>query len=210
MLGGLEVVALVHHYGLPVMFAGVALESMGLPVPGETVLVLAAATLAHGGHVGYWPVLLVAASAAVVGDNLGYLVGRFGGWPLLRRFGPRLHLDQGSLKVARYLFARGGGVVVFGGRFVALLRTSAAFLAGVNHMPWWRFLLLNATGGVLWATVWTTLAFLFGARLARLPAGATWAGVALLAVGVVAGVLLVRRKVRDLREVAERAYPGPL
>ncbi|HEX6515683.1 MAG TPA: DedA family protein [Nocardioidaceae bacterium] len=207
---GIDVSSLLHHYGLLVVFAGVALESMGVPVPGESVLVLGTAVLAHGGHTGFWPLLGVAVTAAVVGDNAGYLLGRFGGWPLLRRVGPWLRFEQGSMKIARYLFARHGAKLVFAGRFVAFLRTTSAFLAGVNHMPWPRFLVSNAAGGVLWASVWTSLAFLFGTQVDNLPSGAGWAIGAAALVGVVAAAVVVRRRLRGLRTAAERAYPGQL
>lgn len=207
---GLDLSLLLHDFGLLTVFAGVALESMGLPVPGETVLVVAAAGLAHTGHAGLGTVFLVAAAAAVLGDNLGYAAGRFGGWPLVHRYRRWLRLDEGSLKVARYLFARHGGSVVFGGRFVALLRTTAAFLAGVNHMPWRRFLFFNTAGGVAWAGLWTTLAYAFGARIAHLPAGVGWVVAAAAVAGAVAGAMVIRRRFRSLRGRAEVAYPDPL
>ena len=133
----------------------VALESMGLPVPGETTLVTAAlvAGTGHGLHIGV--VVAAAALGAIAGDSAGYWIGRRWGHALLVRYGPLVRIDAARLRLGQYLFARHGGKVVFFGRFVALLRVLAAFLAGVNCMPWPRFLLFNvlAIGALmLWAT----------------------------------------------------------
>lgn len=203
-------VSLLRDYGLPAMFAGVALESMGVPLPGETILVLATIAAAHTTHTTFWETWAVAAAAAVVGDNAGYLIGRYGGWPLLRRYGRWLRFDQRKMKVARYLFARRGGTVVFAGRFVALLRTTSAFLAGVNHMPWRRFLVCNAAGGVLWAGVWTGLAYSFGRHVHEISGAGHWAVVGAAIAGVLVVALVVRRHWRSLAVRAEAAYPGPL
>jgi len=199
---------LLTQFGLLAVFACVALESMGLPLPGETMLVLAASFAAHAGGLDVWAVFGTAGAAAVIGDNAGYLLGRVGGWPVVRRYGRVLRLDQSKLKVARYLFARHGGPVVLGGRFVAILRTTSAFLAGVNHMPWRRFLLFNAVGGLAWAALWTTLAYTFGSRLDALSRPVQVGVVAVAVVGVVIGGVLVKRHWRRFERRAERAYPG--
>ena len=125
---------LVQTYGLWLVFVLIMLESMGVPLPGETALVSAAiyAGTTHG--IGIVPVVVVAAIAAMVGDNIGYLIGRTVGFSLLVRYGRYVHLDEGRLKVGHYLFLRHGGKIVFFGRFVALLRALAALLAGTNRM----------------------------------------------------------------------------
>src|SRR5580700_373775 len=129
----------------------VALESMGLPVPGETALVLAALYAGSHHDLRIGGVIASAATGAIVGDNIGYLLGRVFGYRLLLRYGRYVALSDARIKVGHYLFGRHGGKVVFFGRFVAVLRVLAAFLAGANHMDWQHFLLSNAAGGILWA-----------------------------------------------------------
>src|SRR4029077_532288 len=113
-------------------------------------------------------VVLVAAAGAIIGDNIGYLVGRSIGVRLLARHGRYVRLDEARLKVGQYLFLRHGGKIVFFGRFVAFLRAFAALLAGINRMPWPHFLLMNALGGICWATLFAGGAYLFGAEMKRL------------------------------------------
>ena len=141
---------LMQSYGLWLLFSVIMLESMGLPLPGETLLVTAAlyAATEHGFSI--YAVIGVAALAAVVGDNLGYLIGRSVGWPLLHRYGKYVHLTAARLRVGQYLFQQHGGKIVFFGRFVAFLRAFAALLAGANRMHWshflWPLLLCGAEG----------------------------------------------------------------
>ena len=139
---------LVATYGYLAVALGVGLESMGLPIPGETILVVAAVYAATHAGLNIWLVAVAASVGAIVGDNFGYWLGSRFGYPLLLRFGPQVGLSEGRIKVGQYLFLRHGGKVVFFGRFVALLRMLAAFLAGVNRMEWPKFLLANALGGV--------------------------------------------------------------
>ena len=139
---------LFHTYGLWVLFALVMLESTGIPLPGETALVTAALYAGSTHQIGIGWVVLVAALAAIVGDNIGYLIGRSIGVRLVARYGRYVRLDEPRLKVGQYLFLRHGGKIVFFGRFVAFLRAYAALLAGVNRMRWPHFLLMNALGGI--------------------------------------------------------------
>ena len=108
-----------------------------------------------------------AAAGAIIGDNLGYLIGREGGFRLVRRFGPYIHFDEGKLKLGMYLFRHHGAKVVFFGRFVAVLRAWAAFLAGTSRMPWPRFLAFNAAGGILWSTIYGLAAYAFGNNIKK-------------------------------------------
>jgi membrane protein DedA with SNARE-associated domain len=139
----------------------VALESFGVPLPGETVLI-AAAVLAERGHFNIVEVIAVAAAAAIIGDNGGYWAGRSGGRklleraPIIRRYTPRL------LPPAERFFQKHGAKTVFIGRFVSLLRVTAAWLAGISHMPWWEFLAWNAAGGIVWAALVGTVSYYFG------------------------------------------------
>lgn len=201
---------LVAAYGYPAIALAIALESMGVPLPGETVLI--AAALYAGATHQLSIVLVVAAAAlgAVLGDNTGFWVGRRLGFPLLRRYGRFVHVDERRLKLGRYLFARHGGKVVFFGRFTALLRALAALLAGANGMGWRRFLLFNLAGGVLWAALYGGAGYLLGAAVQRI-AGPVGIGLAILAVGVIVAVaVLLRRHEAQLAAEAERAFPGPL
>ena len=131
----------VQHFGYWAVLAIVGLESIGIPLPGETTLISAAlyAGATHNLQI-VW-VIAAAATGAIIGDNLGYLLGHWGGYRLLVRYGQYVGLDQRKVKVAHYLFARYGGSVVFFGRFTAILRTYAAFIAGTARMPWPSFLL---------------------------------------------------------------------
>src|SRR5258708_38591219 len=111
-----------------------------------------------------WLVYMAAASGAILGDNIGFWIGREGGYRLLRRYGRYIRLNERRLKVGVYLFRKHGGKVVFFGRFVAVLRAWAAFLAGASRMPWPRFLLFNALGGISCATIYGLGAYLLGAN----------------------------------------------
>lgn len=201
---------LLDTYGYLAVFLLVGAESLGIPLPGETILV-AAGIYAGGTHkLSIWAIFGVAAAAAIVGDNVGFWIGDKGGYRLVRRYGHYVRVDQHKLKIARLLFQRHGGKVVFFGRFVSVLRTYAAFLAGTNRMAWRRFLLYNAAGGILWAALYAFGSYAAGATFKRLSTPIDIA-FGIVAVGaVVVGVLLVRRRAAALGDQAEAAFPGPL
>ena len=148
-------------YGLILLFALVAVESSGIPVPGETALITAG-VLAAGGRFNIVEVIAVAAAAAIVGDSTGYWIARTGGrraidkLPIVRDTLPKL-LPRGER-----FFERHGPKTVVIGRFVAGLRVTVAWLAGISHMPWGRFVFYNAIGGILWATTVGLVAYYFG------------------------------------------------
>jgi len=150
--------------GLALLFLLVAMESAGIPLPGETALIAAAflAKSNQGNHFSITAVIVVAATAAIVGDNIGYCIGRFGGRALIERWGPVKRYAERTLPPAERFFRKHGGKTVFFARFVAVLRVTAAWLAGISHMPWWRFFLYNAAGGILWATGIGLLAYFLG------------------------------------------------
>jgi membrane protein DedA with SNARE-associated domain len=201
---------LVATYGYPGVGVLVGLESVGIPLPGETVLI-AAATYAGATHrLSVWGIWAVAVCGAVLGDNLGFWIGKTGGYRLLRRYGHYLRIGEPQLKVARYLFDRHGPKVVFFGRFVSVLRTFAAFLAGTARMRWRRFLPYNFAGAVVWAGLYTFAAYGAGKTLNRLSSTLNWIVGAVAVVVIVVTVLVVRRRVGKLVETAEAAYPGPL
>ena len=209
-LSGMDVEHLVAVHGYWAVFLVVGLESMGMPLPGETVLIAAAAYAGTTHGLDIAGVIAAAAAGAILGDNAGFCLGRRYGFTLLMRHGGRIGLDEPRLKLGQYLFLRHGGKIVFFGRFVALLRVLAAALAGANRMSWPRFLLANAIGGVVWAIVFGTGGYAFGTAVHRLsgPAGIALAAAAVAA--AVAGTLFVRRHEAHLRDKAERALPGPL
>ena len=190
---------LVDSYGLILLFAIVALESFGVPLPGETALI-AAAVLAEQGHFRIETVIAVAALAAIVGDNGGYWVGRTGGRkliervPVFRRYAPRV------IPPAERFFARHGAKTVFIGRFVSVLRVTAAWLAGISHMRWWRFLAWNAAGGIVWAVAVGVVAYYFGRAAADAISHYGALGgvvIAVVAVLVLVGAHLWRRRMLE-------------
>jgi membrane protein DedA with SNARE-associated domain len=202
--------SLIDSYGYLAVFVLVGAESLGIPVPGETALITAAIYAGHTHRLNPWLIFLIAAAAAIIGDNIGYWIGDKGGYRLARRYGPRVRLDERKLKTARYLFDLHGGKVVFFGRFVSVLRTYAAFLAGTSKMRWRRFLPANAAGGIVWAGVWTLAAYLAGNALKRASGTINLIFIAAAVVGIVITILLVRRETGKLADRAEQAYPGPL
>jgi membrane protein DedA with SNARE-associated domain len=180
------------QWALLLMFALLALESFGLPLPGETALI-ACAVLASQGSLPIVAVTVVGVLAAIIGDNLGYWVARKGGRPLLQRHRLTQRYAEQYLPRAERFFARHGGKAVFFGRFVAVLRVTAAWVAGLSHMHWWRFFGWNVAGGIVWATGVSLIAYYLGdaaaAALGRY--GLFAAGGAVLLAGL--GLLVVRR-----------------
>ena len=152
---------LVHHYGLIALFLVVMLESGGVPLPGETALV-AASIFASQGNLNIVEVIVVAAAAAIIGDNLGYWVGRTGGRRLLQRFGPLRRWSGRTLPRTERFFERHGGKTIFLARFFSVLRVTAAWVAGISRMHWWTFFLWNAAGGICWALLVGLIAYYFG------------------------------------------------
>ncbi|MDQ6770387.1 MAG: bifunctional DedA family/phosphatase PAP2 family protein, partial [Gemmatimonadota bacterium] len=147
-----------------VVFLFVGMESLGIPLPGETVLVTAAA-LAALGHLSIWWVIAIAAAGAILGDAGGYWIGRLGGIPLIKRYGKLVNFDDAKLARVRAFFSRHGTKAVFFGRFIALLRTWAALLAGAGEMPYGVFTLYNVMGGITWSILFGTLGYVFGRSL---------------------------------------------
>jgi len=201
---------LLQQYGYAAVLVFVMIESLGVPFPGETMLIAAAlyAGVTHNLEIGL--IWAAAAVGAIVGDNIGYGIGYGGGYRLLLRYGDKVRLDEAKLKVGRLIFAEHGGKVVFFGRFVSILRTYAAFLAGTSKMLWRKFLPANAAGGILWSAIYTTASYLAGKALQR-ASGVIDLIIGIAAVLVIAAVVLVfRRQLGKLGSRAEAAYPGPL
>src|SRR6516165_6542038 len=192
------------------VFVLVGAESLGIPVPGETALIVAGTYAGHTHRLNPWVIFLVASAAAIIGDNIGFWIGNKGGYRLARRYGPRVRFDKQKLKIARYLFDRHGAKVVFLGRFVSVLRTYAAFLAGTSKMRWRKFLPANAAGGILWAAIYTFAAYLAGHALQQVSGIIDWVLLGVAVVAVIAALMLIRRQTARLAIRAEAAYPGPL
>src|SRR6476659_5768556 len=205
-----ELQQLVSTHGYWVVGLIVGLESLGLPLPGETILVLAAIYAATEPSFNIWMVIAVAAFGAIIGDNIGYWLGSRYGYALLLRYGERIGMFEPRIKLGQYLFLRHGAKVVFLGRFVALLRILAAFLAGLNRLPWRAFLMANATGGVIWSVVFGLGGFIFGKALLQLHHALAPIVFALELAGCFAFGCLIRRYEDRLTVLAERALPGPL
>jgi membrane-associated protein len=181
-----------NDWALPLLFALVALESFGLPLPGETALI-ACGVIASRGDLSIVAVIVVAAVAAIIGDNLGYLAARKGGRKLLMRYRVTRGVAERYLPRGERFFAKHGGKAVFLGRFVAVLRVTAAWCAGLARMHWWSFLAWNAAGGIVWATLIGLLAYYLGEAVAKLigPFGLVVAGGVVLIAA--AGFFIARR-----------------
>jgi membrane-associated protein len=181
------------HYGYWTIFFGVMLESAGIPLPGETILVLASIVAANRQEMNIFWIAGVAMAAAILGDNLGFAAGRYGGCRLLERYSSTLHIRKASINRGELLMEKYGGLTVFFARFIALLRFLAGPLAGVLRMEWRRFLLFNVLGAVAWVSVVCTLAYIFGDEFESFIDHASW----VLAVVAAAVAWYVWRKFRE-------------
>ncbi|MEM8720334.1 MAG: DedA family protein [Cyanobacteria bacterium P01_G01_bin.39] len=177
-------------YGYWAVFVGIAIENMGIPLPGETIVIVGG-FLAGSGELNYWLVLSSAIGGAVVGDNFGYWVGRVGGWPLLVNIGRIFRLQEQQLELAKDRYSQNAVQAVFFGRFVTLLRIFAGPLAGITQMPYKQFLLCNLGGAAVWASTIVSLAFFLG-KIVSLEQIVSWiAQVGILALVIILALLLV-------------------
>lgn len=199
-----EIVALLGQYGYGLVGLIIGLESLGLPVPGETVLVAAALYAGSTGKLDITAVVLAAALGATLGNVAGFLVGRWLGAPVLVRYGPRIGFDHRRLLLGQYLFRHYGGLVIVLGRFTPLLRAFAALLAGANRMPWGRFLAWTVVGSLLWTALMGFGANALGHQIEHL-AGPVGITLAVFAVAlVVVSILVLRRHERRWMDLAEQ------
>jgi membrane protein DedA with SNARE-associated domain len=201
---------LLGNYGYAAVGVFVMIESLGIPFPGETMVITAAlyAGLTH--KLSQWGIWGAAAAGAIVGDNIGYAIGHWGGYRLVARYGPKVHLDEAKVKVGRLVFDEHGGKVVFFGRFVSVLRTYAAFLAGTTRMLYGRFFAFNASGGIVWSGIYALGFYYAGSSLKRVR-GPVDIGLGIAAAVFVIGFLIwLRRNTRRLEARAEERYPGRL
>src|SRR5215211_9147878 len=180
-----QILSLIAQYGYLVVFFGVLLESCGVPLPGETILI-AAGAVAHQGHLDLGDAIIFGILGAVVGDQIGYWVGREGGRPFVLRWGRYVLVTPERLARAERFFARHGGKAVFLARFVAGLRVFGALVAGISRMRWRTFFFYNALGGTLWATAAVMVGYLLGGSLDLVERWAGRASLLLLGLFIVA------------------------
>jgi membrane protein DedA with SNARE-associated domain len=191
----------LNHYGYFAVGGFITLEDFGIPVPGETILI-AAAVYAGAGRLNIFIVGVVAVVAAIIGDNIGYAIGFFGGRALVLRFGKYIHLTEDRLDKAESFFSKYGGVVVAGARFIEGLRQANGIVAGVSRMAWPRFLAFNALGAVLWVGLWTTVGYLAGNNITAIYNGISrYSLYILIALIVVVVALIVRHVIRRRRRM---------
>lgn len=204
-----QIEAIAQTYGYWAVFGGIALENTGVPLPGETIT-LVGGFLAGSQELNYWGVLGSAIAGAILGDNLGYWLGRWGGWPLLLKLSRILRISETQLTDAREEFRANAGRAIVLGRFVALLRIFAGPMAGIAGMSYSRFLRCNALGAVLWATIMVTLAFFVG-HLVPLTQLIQWVakfGIATLVLILAAIVLTTWFKFRQSAAIATEEEVG--
>jgi membrane protein DedA with SNARE-associated domain len=202
-----NVTHLVEVSGYPLLFVLVMAESSGVPIPGETALITAA-VLASGGKLKIELVIPLAALAAIVGDNIGYLIGRKGGRWLLERPGRFQAQRREVLETGEPFFERHGPKAVFFGRFILGLRVWASWLAGATHMRWRSFFFWNALGGICWATAIGMLAFLLGHSAGKAIEAFGIYGLVAVVLAIVSTFFMHRRHRRNHpREAAAAAPP---
>ena len=194
---------LLHAYGYAAIFAVIALENVGLPVPGETILITSGIFAATTHELTVLGIVIAAAVAAFGGSVAGFMLGRYGERHVLHRLG----LDERDLRLGRYLFQRFGGRVVFVARFIAFLRSLAGLLAGANEMPLKRFLIASGLGALAWATSFGLAAYALGREIEVLSARTAVALGILALLAAIAGLRFLRRNRARLQIEADRAAP---
>jgi len=195
---------LLGRWGYVVVFVAMLLENAGMPLPGESITLLGGYA-AGSGQLNVWGVMAAAAAGAVLGDNLGYWVGRRAGWNLILRVGGLLRQSPEQMEASRLRFLRHSGKSVFLGRFVAVLRVIAGPMAGAVGMPYRRFLLFNFAGAVLWASTMVSLAWLGGRWI---PMEAMLKGVLQFGLGALLVTLMVILLPKALAMVQTRLFPA--
>jgi membrane protein DedA with SNARE-associated domain len=205
-----ELIHFIATYGYGVIALIIGFECLGLPLPGETILIAAAIYASTSHDLNIWLVISAAAFGAILGNTIGFWIGREGGYRLLLRYGPRFRMTEKRIKLGQYLFLRHGGKIIFFSRFIALLRVFGAFLAGANRMSWLSFLLFNIAAAIVWAALFGGGAYYLGkkAHLFTRYFG-IGAGLAALLL-VMALAFFLRRHEARLQSEAEEALPGPL
>ncbi|AXG76703.1 DedA family protein [Streptomyces paludis] len=184
----------------------IGLESLGIPLPGEIVLVSSALLASQQGHIDPYILGACATAGAIIGDSIGYAIGRKGGRPLLAWAGAKFpkHFGESQVALAERSFEKWGMWAVFFGRFVALLRIFAGPLAGVLRMPYWKFLIANVLGGIVWAGGTTAVIYTLGVVAEAWLKRFSWLGLLLAVVIGIASTLVVKNRAKKAGEQAER------
>ncbi|MGH6670344.1 MAG: DedA family protein [Xanthobacteraceae bacterium] len=213
-----SVAHLIHAYGLLVVAGFIGLESMCIPLPGETALIVGSVIAGRTHELNIVAVILTAMGASLIGRIIGYLVGaQFGYW-LLLRYGSYVRITETRIKLGQYLFLKHGAAIIIIAQFIPVMRAIAGILAGANRMPWRRFLVASVIGTGSWATLFGIGGYSFGKQFAHLakswsifsgPSGWALFGVAALII-ILALTAFVARHEAQLAAKAERALPGPL
>ncbi len=193
---------IAHNYGYWVIFVGILLENLGIPLPGETVT-LVGGFLAGSDELSYWLVLSNAIAGAVIGGICGYWVGRFGGWSILVRISSFFRISENRIVLIKEQFSKNAGRAIFFGRFLALVRILSAPLAGIAEVPFRKFLLYNLAGAIAWASVMVTLAF-FAGRIVSLEQLVAWVSqFAIVALLILAATIFVPLWLESRRKEVE-------
>jgi membrane protein DedA with SNARE-associated domain len=196
----------VSVYGYFAVMAMIGLESLALPLPGETVLIAASIYAAAGHGLNIWGVVLAAIAGALIGSVVAFWLGHKFGPVLLSRYGRYVGITTRRIKLSEYLFWRHGGKIIFFSRFVALLRSLAGLLAGVNRMEWRSFLLFNALGAIAWAGFYGFGAFLFATEVKQLAAPVS-IGLGIAAgIAIIAGLVWAKRHELELEKRAASVH----
>jgi len=201
---------LIHVYGLLVVAGLIGLESVGLPFPGETVLIVASVIAGTKHDLNIASVILTAAGASIIGRMIGYVIGREFGYWLLLRYGGYLWITESRIKLGQYLFLRHGGKIILLAQFLPVLRSIAGILAGANRMPWPRFMLTSIIGAFLWATFYGLTVYSLGRQVEQLSGWMVLVFALVVLVLVVVAAVFVRRHEAQLTAEAEEALPGSL
>jgi membrane protein DedA with SNARE-associated domain len=201
---------LIHQYGAWIVFALVFLESIGLPLPGEAILVSAAIFAGTTQELSIVLVLFAAIIGAILGSIIGFWIGDRYGYPLLLRYGSYIGLTETRIKIAQYLFRRQGIIMVLIARFVAVMRSVVGFIAGANRMPFTNFLIANSAGAAGWALFYGLGAYFLGKGVEEFAKPFALALAVIAAIVIVSGIIYWRRIERQLADAAERDIPGPL
>ncbi|MBW4036055.1 MAG: DedA family protein [Proteobacteria bacterium] len=189
-------------YGSVAVALLILLESLGLPLPGETALVSAAIYAGTTHRIDIFILIASAALGAIIGGVLGYWIGRRAGYPTILRHGSRIGLTERRLLAGRWLFANHGGKIVVFGRFFAILRALAALIAGVTMMDWRRFVVFQSIASILWATLYGGAAYVFGKQIEHV-AGPIGVAIAVaIGIAVVVTILLFHRHGDRLERIA--------
>jgi membrane protein DedA with SNARE-associated domain len=201
---------LIQQYGPALVFVLVCLESIGLPVPGETVLVTAAiyAGTTHELNIAW--IILGAIVGATLGSAIAFWVGQSYGYPLLLRYGPYVGLTESRIKIAQYVLRKRGVLVVLAARFVAVLRSMVGLVAGASRMPVADFMLANFGGAVAWPLLFGLIAFYLGEAVEKFARPVAIVVGIIAAAAIATTAIYLRRKERELAAAAERELPGQL